>query len=219
MPSRGRSLRRSLDGLLIVCALTMTVIAVRRVWSSPVRATDGATRFPGWREDLAFGRRIGPANAPYRFVVWTDYQCPACRQFEADIAAARMQLGDSLDVVYRYYPLSGHPLAFPAAVLAECAREQGHFETMHHALFAAQLRGDSLPLDSLMTASAIPDRAALRRCYGDSTSSAHARVQADSHRARTLHLRGTPGVQIGDRVASGALPVDELIARLRAAGK
>jgi protein-disulfide isomerase len=217
MSSLGTILKRLLDGLLIVCALTMTIVAVRRVWSSPVAATDGATRFPGWREDLAFGRRIGPADAAYRLVVWTDYQCPACRQFEGDIAAARAQLGDSLAVVYRYFPLSGHPLAFRAAVVAECAREQGRFEAMHHALFAARLEGDSLPLDSLMAASLIPDRGALRRCYGDSTSAARARVQADADRARTLHLRGTPGVQIGDRVASGALPVAELVPRLRAA--
>lgn len=215
MSSRGTMLKRSLDGLLIFCALIMTASAMRRVWSSAPADTDGAIRFPGWREDLAFNRRIGLADAPYRLVVWTDYQCPACRQFEKDIASARAQLGDSLAVVYRYYPLSGHPVALPAAVAAECAREQGRFEAMHDALFAMRLAGDSLPLDSLLMASAIPDRAGFRRCFSDSTSPARARVETDARRAHALHLRGTPGVQIGDRIASGALPVTELIPRLR----
>jgi hypothetical protein len=141
--------------------------AMRRVGSSAPADTDGAIRFPGWREDLAFNRRIGPADAPYRLVVWTDYQCPACRQFEKGIAM--------------------------------------------------RLAGDSLPLDSLLMASAIRDRAGFRRCFSDSTSPARARVEADARRAHALHLRGTPGVQIGDRIASGALPVTELIPRLRTA--
>ncbi len=216
MSSKGTVLKWSLDGLLVLCAVAMTTVAIRRVWSSPVAVADGATRFPGWREDLAFDRRIGSPKAPYRLVVWTDYQCPACRQFEQAIGAARMQLGDSLAVIYRYFPLSGHPLAFRAAVVAECARAQGRFEVMHDVLFDAHLEGDSLPLDSLIVASAVPDRDAFLRCYGDSASPEHARVQADADRAHTLHLRGTPGVQIGDRIESGALPVDELVSRLRA---
>ncbi len=86
-------LKRSLDGLLIFCALVMTASAMRRVWWSAPADTDGAIRFPGWREDLAFNRRIGLADASYRLIVSTDYQCPACRQFEKEIASARAQLG------------------------------------------------------------------------------------------------------------------------------
>jgi len=217
MRSMRTVLKGALDVVLVLCAITTTLVFVVRGSSSQPTVTDGATRFAGWKEDLAFARRIGAGDAPYRLVVWTDYQCPACMQFEQELETVRGQLKDSLAVVYRYNPLPIHPLAFRAAVAAECARAQGRFEGMHRALFAAQLHGDSLPVAALASASAIPDTSAFRRCLADSTSAVVADVRADVSRAHTLHLRGTPGVQVGDRVATGGMPADELLPRLREA--
>lgn len=210
---------RILDVTLILCALATTGAVVSRSSLFEKTATDGATRFPGWQEDLAFNRRIGRANAPYRLVVWTDYQCPACKQFEQQLGVVRAQLKDSLAVVYRYYPLAMHPLAFRAAVAAECARAQGRFEAMHTALFATQLVGDSLPVKALISGGQIPDVGTFRRCLADSTMAATASVRTDMVRAQTLNLRGTPGVQIGDHVGTGGMPASELISRLRAAAR
>jgi len=207
---------RILDVTLILCALATTGAVVSRSSLFQKPATDGATRFPGWKEDLAFDRRIGPASAPYRLVVWTDYQCPACKQFEQILSVVRAQLKDSLAVVYRYYPLPMHPLAFRAAVAAECAREQGRFEAMHTTLFATELIGDSLPVTSLISHSQIPNQSTFRRCLVDSTMAATVAVRTDMARASTLNLRGTPGVQIGDHIATGGMLAPELITALRA---
>jgi protein-disulfide isomerase len=208
---------RTMDVLLVLCAIGTTGMMFRH-FSHPLPAPavpDGATRFAGWQEDLQFSRRIGTANAPYRLVVWTDYQCPACLQFEQEIKVVKAQLKDSLAVVYRYYPLAAHPLAFRAAVAAECARDQGRFADMHEALFAAHVHGDSLPISSLITTSGIRDIKRFRHCITDSTSAARFAVNADMARVPTLHLRGTPGVQIGDRISTGGLAAVELAARLR----
>jgi len=211
-----RSTSRILDVVLVVCAVLMTGLAAARFVSSPARPSDGARRFPGWHEDLAFSRRIGKTDAPYTVVVWTDYQCPACRQFESVIQQARGQLGDSVAVVYRYNPLKFHPLAFPAAVAAECARTQGRFAEMHTTLFTTSLVGDSLPMSSLMRSTQLSDTAAFKRCLDDPASAERAAVQADMSRVPTLKIRGTPGVQIGDRITTGGMPLEELLARLRA---
>src|SRR5205823_1486768 len=187
-------LARTMDVVLVLCAVaTTSMMFLRFSRPLPASAVDGATRFAGWKEDLQFSRSIGSVNAPYRLVVWTDYQCPACMQFEHEIKVAKAQLKDSLAVVYRYYPLTEHPLAFRAAVAAECARAQGRFPDMHEALFAARVHGDSLPVSSLMMVSGIRDTLGFRHCISDSTSAATAAVQADLARVPTLHLRGTPG--------------------------
>jgi len=220
---RLRSLvKGAVETLLILCAVSTAGLALSRFLSPQSTTTDGLpalVRFEGWEEDLVHPRRVGPENAPFRLVVWTDHQCPACKYLETQIGQAREQLGDSIAVIYRYNPLGMHALARLAAIATECAGEQGRLEEMHNALFAAELRGDSLPLDSLIVASHVQDAPALRRCISDPESPARARVQLDIHRALALNLRATPGVQIGNRLSTGAVQADELIRRLRAAAK
>jgi protein-disulfide isomerase len=206
---------RSLDILLVLCAVSTTLVVVGRLRgpSTVSGAGAGVSNFSGWREDLAFNRRIGSARAAYRLVVWTDYQCPACRQFEREIDSVKAIVGDSLSVVYRYFPLPVHPLAFRAAVAAECARRQDRFAAMHHALFATSLSGDSLPLTALAKQAAIPDEQQFRACTRDTAVASV--VQADVSRGRELKLGGTPGVQVGNHIQTGGMFATELIGALR----
>lgn len=214
----GKKIRNVLDVVLVVCAVVVAVSVVRRgSESKAVMSSNEMVDFDGWREDLDFDRRIGTENAPYRLVVWMDYQCPACKAFEQSIAQVRERMGDSLAVVYRYLPLSSiHPLALKAALAAECAREQGAFTAMHHALFSMEL-GASFPADSLVQAIAIEDFSDFGACLTASTSSAKAAVQEDVDRAHVLGLTATPSIQIGNRMATGGLSAAELESRLRSA--
>lgn len=208
---------RILDFILVACALSMTVAVVGRGTLFQRPASDGLTGFKGWRDEFQFPRRIGRQDAAYELVIWTDYQCPACRQFEKSLDTVRAQLGDSLAVIYRYDPLPIHPLAFPAAVAAECANEQGQFASMTQALFMTPLTGEKLPIASLIANSHILNPALLRSCIADSNAAAVAAVKADLVHVSSLNLRGTPGLQIGDRVSTGGLPASELLHRLRSA--
>jgi protein-disulfide isomerase len=211
-------LTKALDVILVACAvLTAGAVLYRSIPIPPPEVSDGATAFEGWKQDLMFDRRIGPSDAPYRLVVWFDYQCPACRSFEREVDVARQELGDGLAVVYRHYPLSVHPLAFEAAVASECAREQGRFPEMHRALFGSPLNGESLPLSSLIAESDIPDATSFSICMSQPDSAARGAVNADLARIRTLNVRGTPALQIGDRIATGGLRAAELVERLREA--
>lgn len=203
------------DAILVICALVVTAATLYRVWP-PAQLSDGAVAFEGWQDDLAFDRRIGPADARYRLVVWFDYQCPACRQFEEEIDIVRRDLGGEFAVVYRHFPLTAlHPLAYQAAVAAECAKAQGYFPQMHHALFEAQLDGTSLPIALLVAQSGIPDARAFDACTTDPESPAVQAVEADLARVRTLNVNGTPAVQIGDRISTGGFSAADLLGRLR----
>lgn len=210
-----RLFARTLDATLILCALAMTAFSTARFLSSRTRSEGGAMhRISEWQRDLAFDRRIGSQSAPYRIVVWTDYQCPACKRLEGEIARLQFMLDDSLAVVYRYFPLDGHPLAYPAAILAECARQNDRFSEMHHALFAATLVGQALPIGSLAQASSIQDTLGLARCTHD--PAVRRIVERDISRGRELGIAGTPALQIGSKLGVGGSPAEELLPLIRA---
>lgn len=84
---------------------------------------------------------IGSPNAPVTLVEFSDFQCPYCGAFFkeslAQLTADFIDTG-KVKLIYRDYPLSGHPQAVGAAHAAECADDQKKFKEMHDALFEGQ---------------------------------------------------------------------------------
>ncbi len=203
-----------LDAVLVTAALSTAVVVWKRLSSNQ----DGVIRAPtlrvgNWREQLRSSRRVGPESAPFQLLVWTDYQCPACRQLEAEIHRLRERLGDSLSVVYRYFPLRGHDLAFPAAAAAECAFSRGGFPLMHEALFATDLSGDSIPVAALAEKSGVMSASELRDCMMNSATLDV--VRREKAVGDSMGFRGTPYVQIKDRLSLGGMPAEQLDSALR----
>lgn len=208
------TVKSAADLALIVCAIVVTGGTASR-WLLAEKPIGAMHKISDWKKELTFPRTVGPTESRYRLVVWTDYQCPACKQFERELARTKKLLGDSLSIVYRYFPLEAHPLAFKAAVMAECAAKRGRFEQMHQALFSTTLAGASIPVDSLATVAAISDSAAFKGCLSDTTVTAV--VEADVARGRALGLTGTPSLQIGDKLGLGGMSSEELVPLLRKA--
>ncbi len=71
-------------------------------------------------------------------VEFFDYECPACAQFHPIVEELRAQHEGEVTFAVRYFPLSAHPNAVPAAAAAEAASQQGEFEAMHDRLFETQ---------------------------------------------------------------------------------
>lgn len=209
-----QSVSKLFEVLLVGAALSTAALA----WKGSFAGEPSAPRpirVENWREELAFDRRVGLADAPFRLVVWTDYQCPACRQLEVELKELRLRLGDSLSVAYRFYPLPAHPLAFGAAVLAECAHRKGQFAAMHEALFHPVLTGDSLPVESLAARVAGANAKDLRACAA--TRDVRAVVDNERRIGDSLGFRGTPYVQIGDKLTFGGMAAGTLEQSLRSA--
>lgn len=85
--------------------------------------------------ELALGR----ATAPLTMIEFTDYQCPYCRRFQAEVwPRLKRDYIDSgkLRYIARDLPLEIHASAAPAAEAAHCAAEQGKFWEMHAALLS-----------------------------------------------------------------------------------
>ena len=94
---------------------------------SPVAATD---RFRGNTE--------GSDSAPIEVVEYSDFECPFCAQFATvQMPVIREQLIAAGRVRWRYrdFPLPGHQYSRYAALVAQCAGEQGRFWEMHDQLF------------------------------------------------------------------------------------
>ena len=80
----------------------------------------------------------GDPNAPVKIVEFADLQCPACRTAEPIVKSMLEKHKDQVFFVWRYYPLSTHKNARPAARAAEAAAVQGKFWEMTDILFTKQ---------------------------------------------------------------------------------
>lgn len=85
----------------------------------------------------------GNPNAKVVMIEYSDFECPFCERHHPNMLQLEEEFGDDIAWVYRHYPLSFHPDAFPAAVASECANEQGKFWEYADGLFENQaLLGD-----------------------------------------------------------------------------
>jgi protein-disulfide isomerase len=81
----------------------------------------------------------GSENSELVVVEYGDYQCPFCGEAESKIARLEHLLSGIMKRVFRHFPLTQvHEFAFPAAMSAEAASNQGKFWEMHESLFANQ---------------------------------------------------------------------------------
>ena len=143
-----------------------------------------------------------PAGATATMVVFTDYQCPACRLSDRPMRAA-LRADGKVRIIYRDLPVFG-PASESAARLALAARYQGLYSKVHEQLMHGSIRIDEAA-----------QRRAVALAGGD-----WARLQADLARHRpaieaellrtrmdavSLGIRGTPTYVIGYRLIEGAL--------------
>lgn len=84
---------------------------------------------------------LGSKDAPIMMEVFSDFECPACRNFyETSLKQVINNYVDTGKVylVYRYFPLPQHPYGMQAARFGDAAAQVGEFETIERALFDTQ---------------------------------------------------------------------------------
>lgn len=68
----------------------------------------------------------GPVDAPLTLIVYTDTECPFCKDFHNVLQQALQEYPKVIRVVYRHFPLvEKHPRALVEAQAVECAGELG----------------------------------------------------------------------------------------------
>lgn len=154
----------------------------------------------------AEGITIGSEDAKVTVVIFSDYQCPACRTFSVQMKPLleenHVATGQARLVYYDLPLTSIHPHAFLAARAARCAGEQGMYWEYSEALFMNQPTWSARPGAPLRDfkgyASEIGlDKSAFESCL---ESDAYAEtVTANALLAQQLGVNGTPTVIINNR--------------------
>lgn len=166
---------------------------------------------------------LGRATAPLTMVEFTDYQCPYCRRFEAEVWPKLKH--DYIDTgklrfIARDLPLEIHASAGPAAEAAHCAGEQGRFWEMHSALLGGAADLAAGGIDRRAKAVGL-DLERFHSCVAQRKYASA--IEAHVREADAVGIEGTPGFVIGRVVhgelqgvmVEGALPYDQFDALLR----
>lgn len=157
---------------------------------------------------------LGDEDAPITLVEFSDYECPFCQrhftQTVPQIVSDYVNTG-KVRYVFRDYPLSFHAQAKPAAVAAECAREQkgdeAYFE-MNKKLFEGGSTGLQESNFLAYAAEMGLNESTFKTCLADPSHGEE--VDADMTAGSRFGVRGTPGFVISNgetsKLVSGAQP-------------
>lgn len=154
---------------------------------------------------LPTDRVLGNVKAPVTMVEFTDLQCPFCRQYHMQtFEQIKREYIDTGKVRYirRDLPLETiHPMALSAARVARCAREQGRFWEMQHAILVNNARLSSDILNTLARDVGL-DSAKLATCLAD-PGRLDAMIREDVTAAQGAGLNATPAFLIGRTQETG----------------
>jgi protein-disulfide isomerase len=166
---------------------------------------------------------LGDPNAPVTMIVFGDYECPFCekmyKETEGQIREQYIKSG-KVRMVFRDYPLSFHPSAMPAAIAAECAKDQGAYWKMHDAIFDRQAQIATLDYTKLAGDLGL-NKGIFSQCL--TSQKPKDEIAKDTADGNAAGVDGTPASYINGTLVSGAQPFavfkSAIDAALRAAGK
>lgn len=162
------------------------------------------------RASAAQGNALGPADAPVKVEVFSDFQCPHCRDYAAQVEPRLFQEyvdTGKVQFVYRHLIVIG-PDSVNAAQAAECAGLQGQFWPYHDKLFAVQGTRGAYTLENLKAYAGELglDQDAFTRCLEGGQMME--KVRLDSQEGANRGARSTPTTFINGQMVVGNQPYD-----------
>jgi len=149
---------------------------------------------------------LGPADAPITIVEFSDYECPFCRRWYAEVYKPLLAAyPGKIRLVYRNLPLTSiHPDALAAAEAAMCAGEQDVYWKYHDKLFSSEALGNSTFMQYAQELGL--NMAVFEACISDHKY--QKTIQTDSDFAINLGINSTPTFFINGLALVGAQPLD-----------
>ena len=147
----------------------------------------------------------GPANAKVVITEFSDFQCPYCKEAQANLNKILIRYQQQVRLEFRHLPLEIHPLAQASARAAYCAGRQNSFWAFHDALFEATELSDDKIKDFAHLLHLNEDQ------FGSCSASDESQraIDRDIQEARRLGIDGTPTFLVNGRLVKGA-NLDEL---------
>lgn len=181
-------------------------------------ATPGSAATPAMFEGVQTdGRFLGNPDAPVHFVVYSDFQCPFCKQFDdRDLPPIIENFVQSGDVRVEWRPLpiissfedipleSSENESVQAAEAAMCAAEQDRFWAYSDALFAAQGAENSGIYSNDMLRQTAEELGLDTDAFNDCLASGEKQADVIEFREDAIErgITGTPTFLINDQLVS-----------------
>ena len=161
------------------------------------------------------GRIQGDTTAKTWVVIYSDFQCPYCKQWHEETYETFLKeyvRNGKVKVAYVNYPLNQHQKAIISAQAAMCASAQNKFWQYHDALFNSQSVWETMPeprpvLDSLAKSVGV-DIASWGSCVD--SKKMLPMILADRDRLAQAGVQSTPTFLIGDAILAGAQTIDAM---------
>jgi len=152
--------------------------------------------------DVAGSPFKGPADAPVTLTLFTDFECPYCRQIIPLLEEVLQKNPKTVKLSFKNLPLKFHKQAEPSAKAALAAHEQGKFWPFHDRLFAEQKISEDL-----IKKIAQDIKLDMAQFEKDRESpQVQSKLQKDILDAQTAGVTGTPTVFINGRTPRQRTP-------------
>jgi protein-disulfide isomerase len=169
------------------------------------KVTLAAPRLPRV-EVAATGPSKGPADAKVTIVEFSDFQCPFCSRAVPTIEKVLKDYDGKVRLVFRHFPLDGHPQAAKAAEAGACAADQGKFWEMHDKMFGNQQKLAVTDLKETAKVLGL-DAAKFDKCLDSGEKKAA--VQGDQKAGSDAGVSGTPAFFVNGVFINGAVPYED----------
>jgi protein-disulfide isomerase len=165
-------------------------------------------------QQKADGPYKGAAAKDFEIVEFADFQCPHCKEAQANMEKLAVDF-PAARIVYQNYPLPQHKEAAGAAAYGVCVAKQGGsnaFFTFASAVFDGQdglasSDGATLTLNSAVTKAGL-DPAKISTCAKDPATIAN--VDASVKLAKELNINTTPTLLVNGRQVPANAPYDTI---------
>ena len=170
------------------------------------RLADRYLDFTRHEFDATGSPQLGDPDAPITLVVFADYNCPHCRNFDPPISEIA-RADANVRLVYKFFPLDGtcnrsiprdrRSTSCAAAAAAYVAHQEGKFWEYSETLFANFQRYGPNRLVEYAERVGLSDPERVRAALDDRT--VRAKIDADVSEALAAGLRATPTMYVNGR--------------------
>ena len=152
----------------------------------------------------------GSTMAPVTIYEFSDFQCPHCKMASPYLKKIVEESNGKVKLIFKQYPLPGHPKAREAAKATIAAHKQGKFWEMHDLLFENQDRLTTANLDDYAKKLGLD----VKKFKADMQSKeTEKKIEADIAEGHAAGVDSTPSIYVNDR--SFIFPPDQLDAYVR----
>jgi protein-disulfide isomerase len=161
--------------------------------------------------DLTLKKSIGTPTAPIKLEIFSDYECPACRDMHLNTTRQVIDNYVSTGKVYlvhRDFPLAMHPYSRVAARWVNAAAAAGSFQAAETALYSKQDQWGANGNVEQTLAAALPaaEMTKIRAMELAQRAQLEAAVQSDMTLGNSRNITGTPSIFVVHRGQTIPLP-------------